>query len=281
MITRRAFALALRLLCAAAALPGVAAAQSFVPQPQVYQLTTDAVDGRALWVQPASLARRREASVAAFVTGNRYPGGMQVGQYGATLASGVLAFGWQHDRFSDSVGMNAFVVGLAGGTPEVSLGIDRRWYSGTNTKDGSWDVGGRYSATPGVELSVVWRDISSPVLVGDTVFATLVPGAAVQLFGGRLRAGVDWEIVTRGWSSSAIRAGIAARLPANLQLNLRAEFDNNFGGRGIAVALTWNGSAARVSAFQSSVRAPDTDRVGLWGAAISDPARPRRRRIGG
>ena len=47
---RRASALAL-LLAATAALPGAAAAQSFVAQPQQYLLTTDVFDGRALWVQ--------------------------------------------------------------------------------------------------------------------------------------------------------------------------------------------------------------------------------------
>ena len=277
MIARRAFTLALLLHGAAAALTRVAAAQSFVPQPQVYMLTTDAADARALWVQPAGLARKREASVAGMFTANRYPGGMKVGQYGATLASGVLAFGWQHDRFSDTVKMNTFVVGLAGGTPLVSVGLDRRFYSGTNTKDGSWDLGGRYQASPNIEMSVVWRDIGSPVVVGDTVFATLVPGAAFTFLRGRVRAGVDWELVTHGWSSSALRVGAGAMLPGNLQLNVRAEFNNNLKNRGVSLALAWNGPNARVAAFSSSVRSPDVDRVGAWGAAVSDPGRPRRR----
>src|SRR6185295_8357115 len=94
---RRASALAILLTGAAASLPGDAAAQSFVPQPQLYLLTTDAADARALWVQPAGMGKSREASVSALLTGNRYAAGYGVGQYGVTLASGVLAFGWQHD----------------------------------------------------------------------------------------------------------------------------------------------------------------------------------------
>jgi hypothetical protein len=276
---RRASALALWLLGAAAALPGVAAAQSFVPQPQLYMLSTDAGDARALWVQPAGLARSREASIAAFVTGNNYPGGMQVGQYGATIASGVLAFGWQHDRYSDSVSSNAFVVGLAGGTPLFSVGLDRRFYSGTNTKGGSWDIGGRYILTPMLEASLVVRDLSSPVIVGDTIFSTLVPGVAIQLLRGRLRAGADWEIVTKGWASSAVRFGVTASLPANLALNVRGEFSGKLSARGVAVGLTWNGRAARVTGFGSSVRSPDVDRIGAWGAAVTNAM--QRRRFGG
>jgi len=239
-------------------------------------LTTDATDGRALWVQPAGLARRHEASISGLLTANR-GGDTRIGQYGATLASGVLAFGWQHDRFSDTVSMNTFIVGLAAGTQAVSVGADRRWYSGTNTKDGSWDLGGRYQAGQALELSLVWRDVGSPVVVGDTIFATLVPGAALSLFGGRARAGADWEIVTRGWNSSAVRIGVSAPLPGHLGVSLRGEFTGKFSARGAALAVTWNGPAARITGFGSSVRAPDVDRAGLWGAAVSDPLRPRRR----
>lgn len=267
------------LLCAAAALPGAAAAQSFVPQPQLYLLTTDVADARALWVQPAGLGKRREASVSALITGNRNPAGLGVGQYGITLASGVLAFGWQHDVLAAGAKTDAFTVGLAGGTPVASFGLDRRWYTGTNTKDGSWDLGGRVIASERLELSLVWRDISSPIIAGDTIFATLVPAAAMQLLRGRVRVGADWEIVTQGWRTGAVRIGATAVLPASLSLNVRAELSGRLRSNGIAVGLTWGGVGARATLFESTVRAPDVDRVGLWGAAVSSPF--QRRRFGG
>jgi hypothetical protein len=276
---RRASALAILLTVAAVSLPGDAAAQSFVPQPQVYLLTTDVADARALWVQPAGLGKSREASVSALLTGNRYAGGYGIGQYGVTLASGVLAFGWQHDQVASGAKTNAFTVGLSGGTPVASVGFDRRWYSGTGTKDGSWDVGGRYLASRRLELSLVWRDISSPVVLGDTIYSTLVPGAALQLLRGRVHAGADWEVVTKGWRTGAVRLGATAVLPASLSLSLRAELNGRLRGNGIALGLTWGGRGARAAAFHSSVRAPDVDRTGLWGAAISTPF--QRRRLGG
>ena len=266
------------LIGAAATLPGVAAAQSFVPQPQLYMLSTDAEDSRALWVQPASLAKRREASVAATLTANRYASGLGVGQYGLTLASGVLAFGWQHDRLAGGASNDAFVAGLSGGTPIASVGFDHRWYKGT-TRDGSWDLGGRYLATRALELSIVWRDISSPVVNGQEINATLVPGAALQLLGGHARVGADWEIITGHWSTSAVRIGATATLPKKFALNIRAELSGHLHTNGLAIGLSWNGMATRASAFASSVRGPDVDRFGLWGAAVTSPV--QRRRFGG
>lgn len=276
MMLRRAATLAFLLTGAAVAPKGVAAAQAFVPQPQEYLLTTDVSDARSLWVNPAGLGRRREASISALLTAERAGGLTSLSQYGVTLASGVLAFGWQHDRLRAGGKSDVFVVGLAGGTPAVALGADRRWYRGSGTKDGSWDLGVRYRALPSLETSLVWRDIGSPIVFSDTIFSTLVPGFALALLRGRLLVGADWELVTRGWSSSAIRLGGTVSLPMSLALNVRGELDGDFDGRSLAFGLTWNGLRARATAFQTSHRAPAADRVGIWGAAVSTPLQRRR-----
>ena len=276
MTARRARPLALFVLLAAAALPGAAAAQSYIPQPQSYMLSTDPSDGRALWVQPASLVRHREATLAGMFTLNQAAGHMRLGQYGVTIASGVLALGWQHDHMSDSVKNDVFSAGLAGGTPTVSVGFDRRWYHGTNTRDGSWDIGGRYQATQALELSAVWRDISSPVIVGDTLHATLVPAAAFSFWRGRARVGADWELLTDGWTTSAVRVGATVPLPARLSLSLRSEMSGRLHQRSFAFAVTWGATDARLTGFRQWTHSPDVDRMGAWASAVSDPSRPRR-----
>lgn len=280
MTAERPLALAAALLCAAVALPRAAAAQSFVPQPQLYLLTTDVFDGRSLWVQPAGLARRRESSVSLMATADRDSNGVSLGQFGATLAGGGVGIGWQHDRIPGGAHSDALVVGYAGGTARLSLGFDHRWHRGTSTNDGAWDVGARYTPSTLLELSMVWRDVSSPVVVGDTIRATLVTGASVRLWRGRLRFGADWEVVQDGWGTSAVRAGAAVILPASLVLTLRSEFDSRFSARSVAVGLTWNGRAARVTGFGSVVRGAATDRFGLWGSAVTEAVAAPRRRFG-
>ncbi|HEY2805074.1 MAG TPA: hypothetical protein VGI92_04365 [Gemmatimonadales bacterium] len=292
MTMRRAGALAFLLTAAAAVHPGRAAAQilqqpqpqytaaqSFVPQAQYYLLTTDAFDARSLWVQPAGLTRRREASISALLTAS-HDSTTTVGQYGLTLASGGLGLGWQHDRLPNGGSVNAYAVGLAAGNPRVGIGADHRWYKGTNTHTGSWDIGGRYEALPTVELSLVWRDLGSPNINGGTINATMVPGAALQLFNAHAQIGADWEIVTHGWNTSAVRIGAGVKLPMHLMLNLRSEMDGSFNSRSFSIALGWNGNGARVVGFGTQQRGAAPDEVGLWGAAVSTPLQ-RRRRFGG
>ncbi len=276
MRMRRALKLAVTISAAAASLPGRAAAQSFIPQPQTYLLSTDPSDGRALWVQPASLVRRREASVAGLLTMSQGGGTNKLGQYGVTLHSNVLALGWQHDRTLAGASNNTYSVGLAGGTPEVSVGFDRRWYRGTGTSDGSWDIGARYQAAHAIEVSLVWRDISTPIVLGDTLRATIVPGAAMSLLRGKMRIGADWELLQDGWTTSAVRVGATAPLPMHLQLSVRGETSGRLHARSLAVALTWGTPTARVTGFREWTQAPDANRMGAWAGAVSDPTRPRR-----
>ena len=280
MTPRRARRLAVILGIAATALPGAAAAQSFIPQPQTYLLSTDPVDGRALWVQPAAMVRRREASVAAMFTASQGGGKTSVSQYGLTLASGVLGLGWQHDKTLVGATNNTFTAGLSGGTPEASVGFDRRWYSGTglgglHSHDGSWDIGARGIVLGAIEASIVWRDISSPVVLGDTLRSTIVPGAAMTLLHGKVRVGADWELLQHGWTTSAVRVGATAPLPMHLQLTVRGETNGQLSARSLSVALSWGSPTARATGFREQTRSPDVDRTGAWVSAVTDPNRRR------
>jgi len=271
----RGGALAVWLAGAAVALPGAAAAQSFEAQPQHYLLTVDAFDARALWLQPAGLSRRNEASVAGMLTAD---GSGTVSQYGATIGSGGLGLGWQHDR-RIGTGTDVFSVGLGLGGPRGGLGADHRWYRGSGAKDGSWDIGARVSPTPLLELSVVWRDIGTPVYFVDTtahtINTTLVPGAALNLF-GRLHLAGEWELVTKGGGTSAYRFGAAALLSDQLALTVRGDFSAGFDARALAVSLTWSGPRSRMTGFVAALKGAD-DLYGAWLASVRDLSQRSRR----
>jgi hypothetical protein len=261
---------------AATVLPGTAAAQSFVAQPQHYLLTTDAFDARAVWLQPAGLSRLREASVAGFATADASGG---LSQYGVMLSSGGLGLGWQHDRKVGS-GTDVFTAGFGVGGPRVGLGVDHRWYKGSGAHDGSWDLGARLSPVPMLEFSLVWRDMGTPVSYVDTlgvphtINATLVPGAALNLF-SRVRLGAEWEIVTDNWGTSAFRLGASTRLVGAITLALRGDFSSRLDGRAVALALTWNGPTARATGFATNVRG-GTDHFGGYVAGVRDLTQIRR-----
>ncbi len=244
---RRALALAAGLGGSAAA-AGRLGAQVLPPQPARYLLTVDAADARALWVNPAGLARRLEASIGADIGADRFANGaMQVSQYGATVASRGLAVSWVHDRYPGAGAVNAYAVGAGLGDETFSGGVTARWYRGL-VRYSAWDVGVRGTAAGGLQLSLVGRGLGSP-LPDSTYRPTLVPGAAVALFGGTVDIGAEWEVATARWRSREIRAGGTILLGRAFALAIRADLAPDLKRRAVVLALTWSPAQARVSAF--------------------------------
>jgi len=271
---------ALGLAVAAAASAGPAVAQALITQPQRYLLTTDVFDGRAVWVQPAGLARRREASIAWSLTGEHRAGTTTLEQYGLTFASSGAALGWQRAELDDGSHVSQWAIGYGGGGPRASAGVTRRWLKGERVHDAVWDVGARYAPKPFLELSATWRDIGSPRVQApdtlptslDTTYtSTVTPGAALTLLGGRARIAAETDLLTDGWKRRAARAGAAVALPWGLGLHVRAAFDGDLAFRQLAVALTWSGASARITGFGSFPQeGADARYYGVWGSAVKD-----------
>jgi hypothetical protein len=274
VIRRRALALAAAL--AGAASTARLTAQVVLPaQPARYLLTTEVDDARALWVNPAGLARHLEASIGADVGVDRFStGSMQLSQFGATVASRGLAVSWIHDRYPGGGAVNAYAVGAGLGDEQFSGGVTRRWYRGL-VSFSAWDLAVRAAAANGVQLSLVGRGLGSP-LPDSTYRPTVVPGASVSLLDGALRVGAEWEVAAHRWRSQEIRAGGTAALGGAFALTLRADLAPDFKRRRIVLALTWNPSQARVSGFTGfSGGLNEVDELGASGAlvALSPPAR--------
>jgi len=271
---RRALALAVAL--AAAASTSRLTAQVVLPAPPArYLLTTEVDDARALWVNPAGLARHLEASIGADVGVDRFAtGSMALSQFGATVASRGLAVSWIHDRYPGGGAVNAYAVGAGLGDERFSAGVTRRWYRGLVSYS-AWDLALRAAAANGVQLSLVGRGLGSP-LPDTTYRPTVVPGASVSLLDGALQVGAEWEVAAHRWRSQEIRAGGTASLGGSLALTLRADLAPDFKRRKIVLALTWNPSRARVSGFTGfSGGLGEVDQIGASGAlvALRPPAR--------
>jgi len=281
---RRALALAVHLAVWGWAGPRLAAAQAvLVPlepaQPARYLLTADVADARALWVNPAGLARQVEASLGADVTADRFASGSaaRLSQYGATIANRGIAAGWVHDLYPNGPPLNTYAVGIGLGDERLSAGATRRWFAGA-LKGSSWDVAARGASRDGTQLSLVARNLGSPRLNDSTFLgATLVPGALISVLAGRLRVAGDWEVATRRWRSQEIRLGGIVAVSEGVALSLRADLSPDFKRRGFAVAVTLDGSKGRAGAFALLPGgANEVDALGLSGALVTRPAPPRR-----
>ena len=231
-------------LVLAVACPRHATAQLYPALPQRYLLTTDAFDGRAVWVNPAGLARRIEASIGADATVERQPGSTRLAQFSASIRSRNVAFAWVHDRYPGSSGANNFALGVGLGDEALSLGVTRRWYGGPRG-DQAWDIAVRGRLTPLLGLSLVWRDAGSPT-VRDTIYAaSIIPAAAFHLLDGRLVAGVEGDLGTDLRALREIRAGATCFVAAGVAISLRGEFSPGFARRGFAVGVTLGAAKTR------------------------------------
>jgi hypothetical protein len=243
--------------------------------PQRHLLTTDAFDGRAVWVNPAGLARRVEASLGADATFERQPGSIRLAQFGASVRSRNLAFAWVRDRYPGSSGANNYVLGVGLGDETLSLGATRRWYSGG---DKAWDLAARGRLTPLLDLSVVWRNAGSPT-VRDTIYgASIIPAVAFHLLEGRVVAGVEGDLATGLRSLREIRAGATCIVGTGVAISLRGEFSPGFARRGFAVAVTLGAARTRstlVALLPASANSIQT--IGFSTAVIAaEPAAVRR-----
>lgn len=263
-------------LAGATAPAGRLAAQVLPAQPARYLLTTEVDDARALWVNPAGLARRLEASIGLDVGADRFSSGtVQLSQYGATVSSRGLAVAWVHDRYPGGGAVNAYAVGVGLGDEQFSGGVTRRWYRGL-VDFSAWDVALRGATANGLQLSVVGRGLGSP-LPDSTYRPSVVPGASVALLDGAVQLGAEWEVAAHRWRSQEIRAGGTVSLGGAFGLALRADLAPDLKRRRIVLALTWSPSQARVSGFTGL--SGGLNEVGEFGASGALVAlRPQSRR---
>ena len=112
--------------------------------------------------------------------------------------------------------------------------MTRRWNEGGQ---GAWDVALRgWVATP-LGVSLVWRNIGSPV-VRDTVYRdSFVPAATLRLLGGRFLAGAEADVSSGLGSLREVRAGLTITLLRRLRVSGRAAFSSRLAQRGLAVLV--------------------------------------------
>ena len=254
--------------------PRPAAAQLYQPLAQRAFLTTGARDERAIWVNPAGLSRRLQASLGADLTAERVAGEVRLAQYGVSLASRTLGFGWKHDRYPGGSSSNTYAVGVGLGDDVLSAGFTHRWNQGGQ---GAWDIGLRGRATAGLDVSLLWRNIGSPI-VRDSVYRdSFVPAAAWRLPGGRVLAGVEADVPGNLGSPREVRAGVVLTIVPRLAVSCRGAFSGSVARRGLVVTvelgdLPYRGTVAALLPSGGGLGA-----VGLAGALVGEMPGPQRR----
>lgn len=145
-----------------------------------YLQPTEVTDARAVWVNPAGLARTDEASVHLDLTVGDPGARGRLRQLTAGFDSHGLSFAYQRDLFDGLTG-HTYRLGLAGAAGGLSLGFAAAYYRGA-TKATGWDVGVAYAAGPRLTVGGVVANIGQPVVRGIQQRTALVAGLTATPF---------------------------------------------------------------------------------------------------
>jgi hypothetical protein len=241
-------------------LAGAVGAQVAPNRAATYLVTSDVSDARALWVNPAGLATRPEASVLLDLTVVRPGGSGRLGQVTAAFNSHGLSFGYQRDNFSTGVHGHTYKLGLARGSKGFAAGVAMALYRGGDGGTG-WDVGLHYDWRQAVTIGGVIRNIGQPTVRGVRQDATAVPAVTVRPLGSILALSLQASFASsagRGYALEASaewpgssRFGLLARLDTDRSLHRRALVFGLSLGRRDRVGLVGSmpGDASRLDAL--------------------------------
>ena len=265
---------------AACLIAQTAAGQAVRPRSADYHLASTVRDVRALWLNPAGLAVRTEASILGeFALERPVDSEIRLAQWTLAFNSRGFSFGYQRDRFADDPSTGAFRFGLALPFRNGAVGGTFSFYRGnaldtTKTWDRGVDLGLRYRLAGILDLGVVLRNIGRPVLKDSVAPLVGVLSLAVQPVVSRVwiagEAIASERLETSGYEMS-YRAGLQLSTGGSLPFSLISAIDlgSSFRVNQLVVGLAVGGQDRGIALGSGGVRSPRNrlERLSLTGVA--------------
>jgi hypothetical protein len=237
-------------------LAGTAAAQVPTNRARAYLLPTDVTDTRALWVNPAGLAVRPEASILLDLMVLDPGSTGRLGQASIGLNARGLSFGYQWDRFSSGTHGHSFRLGLGASSGRLAAGAAVAFHGGAIHGTG-WDVGLRYDWRQALTFGGTVRDLGRPRANGVREDVTFVPAITVRPLGAWLAVSGDGRLTTSKVQGYDVQASL--QLPGRPAFGVIAQLDTD--------------RAGRRTAFTLALSLGRRDRLGLTGSTPGDFSR--------
>lgn len=152
------------------------AAQTLPPRSGDYLFVTNALDARALWVNPAGLNLVPQASVLAEFTLRRTQSDIRLEQYTVGVHSRGLSLGYQRNRPLGASAVGVLRAGLAIPLRYGAIGFSGARYSQDSTSSKEADFGMVFLPANSIQLGAVVRHIGRPTVEGVELPITAVAG---------------------------------------------------------------------------------------------------------
>jgi len=203
-----------------------------------YLHPSDLTDARALWVNPAGLARGLEASVNADVTVGDPGAAGRLRQLSLGFNSRGLSFGYQRDVFDGGLRGHTYRAGLAGTYHGLGVGIATSLYRGA-ASGASWDLGLTYALQPTLAAAAVITNIGQPTIRGVRLTTTYILGLSWRPLGPRAALSAHARFST-DTTQEGYAVGGRWSAPGRLAVSVlaRLDTDRHLRRTGLAVGLS-------------------------------------------
>ncbi len=172
-------------------LNGPLSAQAVPSRSLAYLFTTLVDDVRALWVNPAGLAKVREASIMVEAVFDKPElGDVRLAQWTLGFNTRGLSVGYQRDRLQSDSANQLLRIGLARPFRRGSFGVDLSFYW-SNESEQALNVGLNYRLLPSLDGSLVVRNIGQPVIRSVKIPVTGVAGLGWSGAGGAVQLAAE------------------------------------------------------------------------------------------
>lgn len=263
-----------------------AAAQQVAPnRASAYLFPTSVQDARAIWVNPAGLGVRREASIyAELAVGD--PGSKgRLRQINAGFNSRGLSFAYQRDIFDNGARGSTYRLGLGTGAGGLAVGFAAARYGSSGLVSTGWDLGTSYLAWSSLNVGLVAANIGQPIVRGVRQQFAFVPAFTWQPGKGALSSfalSADSRITTDSVASYAFGVGwrtggegiAAPRWP--IEILVRLDTDRGLRRNAFAFGLSIGGRDRGGIIATTPGDVSRLDEVSLYGLSARQPAPGRR-----
>jgi hypothetical protein len=245
-----------------------------------YHFASTVQDVRALWLNPAGLAVKREASILGeFALERPIDSEIRLAQWTFAFNSRGFSFGYQRDRFAEHPSTGVFRFAVAVPFRGGALGASYSFYRGnaidtTKTWDRGLDLGLRYRLAGIADLGLVVRNIGRPVLRDSVAPLVGVLSVAVRPFSPHVWLAGETMATERLGASGvdmSYRAGFWISTGGSLPFSLVSSIDlgSSFRVDQWVVGLAVGGRDQGLAIGSGGVRSPRNrlERLSLTGVA--------------
>lgn len=250
-----------------------AAGQTREPEPWTYVFVSEAYSKFGYWVNPGATGFGQPTRVSGYITFDRPEGdNWSVAQYTAGFQANVLAFGYRHDEFQDTIGFSqgdAYMLSLGYERGGNGIGVSRTWRT-VGDAAGSWDIGWVSQTRSGFAAALVWRDLGSPVVRGVVRRERLIGGITFRPVPVRFSGSLQADYQKDGGKFRAFRVGGSFRLAQAFDVSALAQWNGDGDFDGFRIGLVYTGRKATVAGGAGLNKEGDI-RTGSAGLAVDTP----------